>query len=45
MHDDSLKRTTGVDRLVAGGAGFTAGLALRGGALRWGWSLPAFGKG
>jgi uncharacterized membrane protein YeiH len=35
----------GVDRLVAGGAGFTAGLALRGAALRWGWSLPAFGKG
>lgn len=35
----------GVDRLVAGGAGFAAGLCLRGAALRWGWSLPAFGKG
>ncbi len=34
----------GVDRLAAGAAGFVAGLALRGAALRWGWSLPAFGR-
>ncbi len=40
-----LLASLGVDRLVAGGAGFVAGLALRGAALRWGWSLPAFGKG
>jgi len=32
----------GVDRLLAGGLGFAAGLALRGAALRWGWSLPGF---
>src|SRR5215217_4747797 len=30
--------------LVAGGVGFVAGFALRAGALRWGWTLPAFGK-
>ena len=40
-----LLASLGVDRLFAGGAGFLAGLALRGSALRWGWSLPAFGKG
>jgi len=34
----------GVDRWVAGSAGFLAGLLLRGGALRYGWSLPAFGS-
>ncbi|MES2035478.1 MAG: trimeric intracellular cation channel family protein [Pseudomonadota bacterium] len=34
----------GVDRLVAGGLGFLVGVTIRGGALRWGWNLPAFGK-
>lgn len=34
----------GVDPRIAGGAGFLAGLALRGGALRKGWALPGFGK-
>ena len=32
----------GVDRLVAGGAGFVVALAIRGGALRFHWSLPGF---
>lgn len=32
----------GVDRLLAGGVGFVAGLALRGAALHWGWSMPGF---
>ncbi len=40
-----LLASLGVDRLAASGAGFLAGFALRGAALRWGWSLPAFGKG
>lgn len=34
----------GLDRLLAGAIGFVAGFALRAAALRWGWSLPAFGK-
>ena len=34
--------TFGVDRLVAGGAGFIVALAIRGGALRFGWSLHGF---
>lgn len=34
--------TFGVDRLFASGAGFIVALAVRGGALRWGWSLPGF---
>ena len=33
----------GVDRLFGGGAGFVVALAIRGGALRFGWSLPGFG--
>ncbi|MDP1631114.1 MAG: trimeric intracellular cation channel family protein [Caulobacter sp.] len=32
----------GVDRLVAGGAGFVVAFVIRAGALRWGWSLPGF---
>lgn len=32
----------GVDRLAAGVAGFVVALAVRGGALRFGWSLPGF---
>jgi uncharacterized membrane protein YeiH len=33
----------GADRLFASGAGVTVAFAVRAGALRWGWSLPAFG--
>ncbi len=33
----------GADRLFAGGAGFVVALAIRGGALQFGWSLPGFG--
>ncbi|MDP1738508.1 MAG: hypothetical protein Q8L23_13840 [Caulobacter sp.] len=32
----------GVDRLAAGGAGMVVAFAVRGGALRFGWSLPGF---
>lgn len=32
----------GVDRLLAGGAGMVVAFAVRGGALRFGWSLPGF---
>src|SRR3990167_656118 len=32
----------GVDRLFAGGAGMIVAFAVRGGALRFGWSLPGF---
>jgi uncharacterized membrane protein YeiH len=40
-----LLASLGVSPALAGAAGFAAGLALRGGALLWGWNLPAFGKG
>lgn len=33
----------GADRLFAGAAGAIVAFAVRGGALRWGWSLPGFG--
>lgn len=32
----------GVDRLFAGGAGMVVAFTVRGGALRFGWSLPGF---
>lgn len=32
----------GVQAVVAGIVGAVAGFVLRGGAIRWGWSLPAF---
>lgn len=32
----------GAADLVSAGAGFTAGFALRAGALAWGWQLPGF---
>jgi uncharacterized membrane protein YeiH len=33
----------GVNALVAGGIGFAIALAIRAGAILWGWSLPGFG--
>ena len=35
-------RWAGLDVAVAAVIGFAAGFGLRGGALLWGWSLPAF---
>lgn len=35
----------GVRPMAAGLAGFAVGMALRGGAIAFGWALPAFAKG
>jgi uncharacterized membrane protein YeiH len=38
-------RWAGVEAWIGAAAGFVCGFGLRGGALLWGWSLPAFREG